>query len=108
MWLLSAACDAFVATQATGRVTPLTQDEIVSWQAVRDELLPRLWQHLREREPCMSGVNIDSSDAELRFHLRWQPQVTLKHSPALPVGSAAGRRRPAQRLHVDPALGPVS
>ena len=49
MWLLSAACDAFVATQATGRVTPLTQDEIVSWQAVRDELMPRLWQHLRER-----------------------------------------------------------
>ena len=49
MWLLSAACDAFVATQATGRVIPLTQDEIVSWQAVRDELLPRLWQHLRER-----------------------------------------------------------
>ena len=49
MWLLSAACDAFVATQATGRVTPLTEDEIVSWQAVRDELLPRLWQHLRER-----------------------------------------------------------
>jgi hypothetical protein len=49
MWLLSAACDAFVATQATGRATPLTQDEIASWQAVRDELLPRLWQHLRER-----------------------------------------------------------
>jgi hypothetical protein len=49
MWLLSATCDAFVATQATGRVTPLTEDEIVSWQAVRDELLPRLWQHLRER-----------------------------------------------------------
>jgi hypothetical protein len=49
MWLLSAACDAFLATRAAGRVTPLTEDEIVSWQAVRDELLPRLWQHLRER-----------------------------------------------------------
>jgi ribulose-5-phosphate 4-epimerase/fuculose-1-phosphate aldolase len=46
---LGAACDAFVATQATRRVTPLTQDEIASWQAVRDEFLPRLWQHLRER-----------------------------------------------------------
>ena len=37
------------------QVTPLTQDEIVSWQAVRDELLPRLWQHLgkgaHERHP---------------------------------------------------------
>jgi ribulose-5-phosphate 4-epimerase/fuculose-1-phosphate aldolase len=49
MWLLSAACDAFVATRATGRVTPLTDKEIASWRAVRDELLPRLWQHLRER-----------------------------------------------------------
>ena len=49
MWLLSAACDAFVAARATGRVTPLTDEEIASWRAVGDELLPRLWQHLRER-----------------------------------------------------------
>ena len=48
MWLLAAACDAFLATQAAGRVTPLTGEETASWQAVRDELLPRLWQHLRE------------------------------------------------------------
>jgi HCOMODA/2-hydroxy-3-carboxy-muconic semialdehyde decarboxylase len=49
MWLLAAACDAFVATRATGRVTPLTVEEIASWRAVGDELLPRLWQHLRDR-----------------------------------------------------------
>ena len=48
MWLLSVACDAFLATRAAGRVTPLTDDEMASWQAVRDELLPRLWQHLRD------------------------------------------------------------
>jgi len=49
MWLLSAACDALLATRATGRVKPLTDEEIASWRAVRHELLPRLWQHLRER-----------------------------------------------------------
>jgi len=47
MWLLSAACDAFVATRAAGQIRPLTVEEIASWRAVRDELLPRLWQHLR-------------------------------------------------------------
>jgi HCOMODA/2-hydroxy-3-carboxy-muconic semialdehyde decarboxylase len=52
MWLLSAACDAFVATQAAGPITPLTVEEIASWRAVGDELLPRLWQHLRERSPA--------------------------------------------------------
>ncbi len=49
MWLLAAACETFVATRATGRVTTLTGEEIASWRAVGDELLPRLWQHLRER-----------------------------------------------------------
>jgi HCOMODA/2-hydroxy-3-carboxy-muconic semialdehyde decarboxylase len=52
MWLLAAACETFVATRATGRVTPLTGEEIASWRAVGDELLPRLWQHLRERSPA--------------------------------------------------------
>jgi HCOMODA/2-hydroxy-3-carboxy-muconic semialdehyde decarboxylase len=47
MWLLSGACDAFVATRAAGRVQPLTPEEIASWRAVGDEFLPRLWQHLR-------------------------------------------------------------
>ena len=44
----------------------------------------------------MSGVHIDSSDAELRFHLRWQPQVTLNHSPALPVGCCPAPSWPAR------------
>jgi ribulose-5-phosphate 4-epimerase/fuculose-1-phosphate aldolase len=47
MWLLSAACDVFLAAKATGDLTPLNSGEIMSWRAVRDELLPRLWQHLR-------------------------------------------------------------
>jgi HCOMODA/2-hydroxy-3-carboxy-muconic semialdehyde decarboxylase len=47
MWLLSAACDAFLAAQAADRITSLAAEEIASWRAVRDEMLPRLWQHLR-------------------------------------------------------------
>jgi HCOMODA/2-hydroxy-3-carboxy-muconic semialdehyde decarboxylase len=47
MWLLSAACEAFVAARAAGRVKPLTVEEVASWRAVGDELLPRLWRHLR-------------------------------------------------------------
>jgi len=59
MWLLSAACDAWLATQAAGQVNPLTAEEIASWRAVRDELLPRLWEHLRRsgtREPSALGA----------------------------------------------------
>jgi HCOMODA/2-hydroxy-3-carboxy-muconic semialdehyde decarboxylase len=44
MWLLSAACTAYLAAPAAA---PLTAAEIASWRTVRDELLPRLWQHLR-------------------------------------------------------------
>jgi HCOMODA/2-hydroxy-3-carboxy-muconic semialdehyde decarboxylase len=48
MWLLSGACQVYLAASAAaGPVTPLSADEIASWRAVRDELLPRLWQHLR-------------------------------------------------------------
>jgi HCOMODA/2-hydroxy-3-carboxy-muconic semialdehyde decarboxylase len=49
MWLLSAACDAFLAARPAGPVQPLSAAEITSWRAVRDELLPRLWQHLSRR-----------------------------------------------------------
>jgi len=49
MWLLSAACDTWLAARAAGPVTPLTVGEIASWRAAGDELLPRLWQHLRRR-----------------------------------------------------------
>jgi HCOMODA/2-hydroxy-3-carboxy-muconic semialdehyde decarboxylase len=49
MWLLAAACEAHLATQVAGSVRFLTAEEIASWQAVADELLPRLWDHLRRR-----------------------------------------------------------
>ena len=52
MWLLSAACDVYLAASAAAgpdHIMPLSGDEIASWRAVRDELLPRLWQHLRRR-----------------------------------------------------------
>jgi HCOMODA/2-hydroxy-3-carboxy-muconic semialdehyde decarboxylase len=49
MWLLSAACDVWLAASRAGHLTPLTADEIASWRAAGDELLPRLWQHLRRR-----------------------------------------------------------
>jgi ribulose-5-phosphate 4-epimerase/fuculose-1-phosphate aldolase len=49
MWLLAAACQAFLQARAAGAVTPLDAAEIGSWRAVSSELLPRLWQHLRRR-----------------------------------------------------------
>ena len=48
MWVLAAACEIYLAARGTV-VTPLSADEIASWRAVGDELLPRLWQHLRRR-----------------------------------------------------------
>jgi ribulose-5-phosphate 4-epimerase/fuculose-1-phosphate aldolase len=57
MWLLSAACDVYLAARAAAGanlVTPLSAEEVASWRAVGDELLPRLWQHLRLR-PCGPG-----------------------------------------------------
>ena len=49
MWLLAAACQAFLTARAGGPVTPLSAAEIGSWRAVSGELLPRLWHHLRRR-----------------------------------------------------------
>lgn len=49
MWVLSAACDTFLAARAGGPATALSAQEVASWRAVQDELLPRLWQHLRRR-----------------------------------------------------------
>ena len=62
MWVLAAACEIYLAargvwfreTMGTGfgtpySVTPLSADEIASWRAAGDELLPRLWHHLRRR-----------------------------------------------------------
>jgi HCOMODA/2-hydroxy-3-carboxy-muconic semialdehyde decarboxylase len=49
MWLLAATCDTWAAAAAASHVTALTPAEIASWRAAADELLPRLWQHLRRR-----------------------------------------------------------
>jgi HCOMODA/2-hydroxy-3-carboxy-muconic semialdehyde decarboxylase len=69
MWLLSAACDAFLAAQAAGQVKPLTVEEIASWRAVRDELLPRLWQHLQRQgareSPAASSCLPSSSSVQV-------------------------------------------
>jgi len=57
MWLLSLACDVWLAavtaaaTTPAGEVQPLTAAEIAAWRAVRDELLPRLWLSLQRRVP---------------------------------------------------------
>ena len=58
MWLLAAACDVYLAaTAASGPdgPAPLSGEEIASWRAVRDELLPRLWQHLRRGDRTGDG-----------------------------------------------------
>ena len=47
MWLLSAACDTYLAAQPAGQARPLSTEEVMSWRDAGDELLPRLWQHLR-------------------------------------------------------------
>jgi HCOMODA/2-hydroxy-3-carboxy-muconic semialdehyde decarboxylase len=46
MWLLAAACQAWLAAAAAGPPALLSPAEIQSWQATAGELLPRLWQHL--------------------------------------------------------------
>jgi HCOMODA/2-hydroxy-3-carboxy-muconic semialdehyde decarboxylase len=59
MWVLAAACEVYLAARGVlgfrdtmvtpYSVTPLSAHEIASWRAAGDELLPRLWQHLRRR-----------------------------------------------------------
>ncbi len=46
MWLLSAACHAWLVATASGPVRPLTGAEVDAWRAVQGDLLPRLWRHL--------------------------------------------------------------
>jgi HCOMODA/2-hydroxy-3-carboxy-muconic semialdehyde decarboxylase len=46
MWLLAAACRAWLDAAAAGPVAVLSQAEVESWRAVQSELLPRLWEHL--------------------------------------------------------------
>jgi HCOMODA/2-hydroxy-3-carboxy-muconic semialdehyde decarboxylase len=67
MWLLSAACDVYLAAHtaaAAGPVTPLSAAEVASWRAVRDELLPRLWQHLLRRAGPGSPSPAELSSAD--------------------------------------------
>jgi HCOMODA/2-hydroxy-3-carboxy-muconic semialdehyde decarboxylase len=47
MWLLSAACQAWLSAAASGPVRALTDAEIDAWQAVEGDLLPRLWRHVQ-------------------------------------------------------------
>jgi HCOMODA/2-hydroxy-3-carboxy-muconic semialdehyde decarboxylase len=56
MWLLAAACEVYLAaSRGFGpSVTPLSADEIASWRAVGDELLPRLWEYLRRRAGALA------------------------------------------------------
>jgi len=51
MWVLAAACEVYLAARGVRETTGtgLSADEIASWRAAGDELLPRLWQHLRRR-----------------------------------------------------------
>jgi HCOMODA/2-hydroxy-3-carboxy-muconic semialdehyde decarboxylase len=54
MWLLAATCETWVAARAAGQAAALTPGEIASWRAAADELLPRLWQHLRRQTTAAS------------------------------------------------------
>ncbi len=49
MWLLTAACEAWLAAAAAGPPRLMDAGEAESWRAVQDELLPRLWLHLRRK-----------------------------------------------------------
>jgi len=65
MWLLSAACDVYLAARAAGEIHPLTPEESASWRAVCDELLPRLWHHLRRDRQRASRAEADLEDSLL-------------------------------------------
>jgi HCOMODA/2-hydroxy-3-carboxy-muconic semialdehyde decarboxylase len=58
MWLLAAACEVYLTAAAASGPdgpVPLSGEEVASWRAVRDELLPRLWQHLRRGDRPGAG-----------------------------------------------------
>lgn len=62
MWLLSAACQAWLSATASGLIQTLTETEIDAWQAVEGDLLPRLWRHLRDdASSADAGRNSDRS-----------------------------------------------
>jgi HCOMODA/2-hydroxy-3-carboxy-muconic semialdehyde decarboxylase len=47
MWLLERSAETNLRALAAGTVRPLLAEEVASWQAAGDELLARLWAHLR-------------------------------------------------------------
>ena len=46
MWLLDRVCTAWLAARACGELTVLDAEEVSTWRAVGEDLLPRLWRHL--------------------------------------------------------------
>jgi HCOMODA/2-hydroxy-3-carboxy-muconic semialdehyde decarboxylase len=62
MWLLAAACQAWLASAAAGPATPLTVAETESWRSVAGELLPRLWQHLQRQALDLAGMDLAGMD----------------------------------------------
>ncbi len=63
MWLLAAACEAWLAASAAGAPRPMDTAEIESWRGVEAELLPRLWQHLLRQA---GHLEASSQSGELR------------------------------------------
>jgi HCOMODA/2-hydroxy-3-carboxy-muconic semialdehyde decarboxylase len=49
MWLLSVACETWLAAAACGTPRLMGQAEADAWRAVAGELLPRLWLHLSRK-----------------------------------------------------------
>jgi HCOMODA/2-hydroxy-3-carboxy-muconic semialdehyde decarboxylase len=90
MWLLAAACDTWLAARAAASVTPLTADEVESWRAVADELLPRLWQHLQRQHRDRQHLDRQHLDQQ---HLDQQrlDQQRLDRQHRQPARPAAAR-----------------
>jgi HCOMODA/2-hydroxy-3-carboxy-muconic semialdehyde decarboxylase len=57
MWILATTCDIWLRTSAIAPPRPLHGDEISEWRATRNELLPRLWEHLRKRAADAASSN---------------------------------------------------
>jgi HCOMODA/2-hydroxy-3-carboxy-muconic semialdehyde decarboxylase len=63
MWLLAAACDVWLSARSAGDAHPLTPEEVTSWRAVADELLPRLWRSLETGTTEIGASNVESGRA---------------------------------------------
>lgn len=49
MHLLAVACDVWLRARAAGDPEPLSAEDAAAWGAAGEDLLPRLWAHLRRR-----------------------------------------------------------